>query len=1100
MQIREFFIDKQAGFPLYLLLFVTFFALYIPDITSQGAYRERTISGIVTDERGEPLPGAHVKEIPVREGQSVASVATDLNGHFSLTIGEDIGQLEVSFIGYITQVVSLSQAGSYQVRLLPSEELLDEVVVTGYQTLSRERVTGAFAKIGTEKLELKRPHSLSSLLEGEVAGYNRGLIRGTTSMNGMTTPLYVIDGFPVENTRYNANGSLIENLPELNIEDIDNITVLKDAAAASIYGARAANGVIVITTKKAERGRTRISLSSTLAVTPYNYYTGNLADAATMIDIEREWALNNPNLQGDNAAAYAASILSRAVYPSDGIRTLLKGYAGQLPQAEVEATLNELASQGYRYYDELERYAKRDAMSQQYNLSLSKGTEGNLFKASVTYRHNTASDIHTGSESLGLNIVNSTRINDFIQLELGSWLNHGSGITQTYSPLSPGYSYQPYNNLMNTDGTHFTSRVEERTSESYQSTLAQYGLYNMDITPLDEIGLNHRKNRDLSSRTFARLAIQLTPWLRYTPQFQYEYGSYRSSQLNDKNSISVRSRVNSFASANGQGGVTYNLPYGHIYQTDDQVTQAYNFRQQLDFSRNFGELHDLVAILGSETRHMKVESTGNNLYNYDPEMLSYTAVNGNALSSLSTILGGNSWSNSNMTTRRELVNRFVSFYGNAGYTYDSRYNATASLRWDRSNLWGTNSRYQNKPLWSVGAGWNIFRESFFEVEQVNALKMRFSYGIGGNIAKDAAPYMTAHYSNNYNVGGLYGSVSTRPNPELSWEKTTTTNIGIDFALFDNRLVGSIDYYNKYGEDLLANTMGVPTEGFGYNTYKINNGEMRNRGLELSLSGDLIRTRDFNWNASLLAARNKNEVTYVNVEAPVYILQLDYPEAYPIVGNPYNAIYAYQWAGLNGNGLPQVKDAEGNATTANPSTLDAIDFAGSTVPSLSGSFGSILRYKQVELSFLLVYEYGHKRRNTFLPTLGSSWSGAVGSYITSLGGAVNKDIANRWREPGDEAHTDIPAVVFAESPNYLYDSGMIYSYADHNVLDMSNIRLSNLSLAYRLPNTLTRKLQLHGARLQFNVENAFTFAKSRDAKYLMGGYASPTFVGGLTLDF
>lgn len=1083
-----------------LLLFIILFTLYIPDLSAQQVIHTRTLRGMVSDEQGEPLPGAHVKEIPLREGQSITSVATDVNGHFTITLGEDITHLEVSFIGYDQQIVPLTEGDSYHIQLIPSDELLDEVVVTGYQSLSRERATGAFSKIGADKLELKRPSSLGNLLEGEVAGYNRGLIRGATSMNGMTSPLYVVDGFPVENTRYSSNGSLVENLPDLNIEDIDNITVLKDAAAASIYGARAANGVIVITTKKALRGKTRVTFSSSVAVTPYNYYTGNLADAATMIDIEREWAMNNPNLQGDNAAPYAASILSRAVYPSDGIRTLLKGYAGELTTSQVDDTLHELSSRGYRYYDDLERYAARDAVTQQYNLSFSKGTEGNQFKASITYRHNDASDIYSESESVGLNIFNTTRINDFIHLDVGSWLNYGNGTRQTYSPLSPGYSYLPYNYLMNGDGTHYTRTVADRSSESYQNTLEQYGLYNMDITPLDEMAMNHRKNRELSSRTFARLAIQITPWLRYRPQFQYEHGTFRANQLNDKNSISVRSRVNSFASADGEGEVTYNLPYGHIYQTEDQYSQAYNFRQQLDFSRTFNDLHDLVAIVGSETRHMKVEYTGNNLYNYDPEMLSYTAVDGNALSSVSTILGGNSWNNSNMTTHREIVNRFVSIYGNAGYTYDSRYNATASIRWDRSNLWGTHSRYQNKPLWSLGAGWNIFRESFFDLEEVNSLKMRLSYGIGGNIAKDAAPYMTARYSNNYNVGGRYGSVSTRPNPELSWEKTTTTNIGVDFALFDNRLNGSIDYYNKYGEDLLANTMGVPTEGFGYNTYSINNGEMRNRGLEISLSGDLIRTRNFNWNASLLAAHNKNEVTYVNVKAPVYILQLDYPEAYPIVGNPYNALYAYRWAGLNEVGLPRVEDAEGNATTANPSTLDAIELAGSTVPSLSGSFSTGLRYKQLELSFLVVYEAGHKQRNSFLPTLGSAYSSAVGSYITSLGGAVNRDIADRWRQPGDEEQTDIPAVVFAESPNYLYDSGMIYSYADINVLDMSNIRLANLAFTYRLPDSFTRKLQLNAARLQFNVENAYTFANSRDAKYLMGGFNTPTFVGGLTLNF
>lgn len=1092
-------IIKVKTFGLLLLLMLSFFGSSNVAF-SQQIVHERTISGIVVDEKGEPLPGAHVKQVLQQEGQSILSVATDINGHFRISLHGNTRQLEISFIGYDTKIVQLSDAESYQIALQPSSELLNEVVVTGYQTLSRERTTGAFSKISTKKLELKRPNSLNNLLEGEIAGFNRGLIRGTTSMNGMTTPLYVIDGFPVENTRYTASGSLVENLPDLNIEDIESITVLKDAAAASIYGARAANGVIVITTKKAARGQTNIAFSTTLTVTPYYHYTRNLADAATMIDLEREWAASNPNLRGDNAAVYAASILSRAVYQSDGIRTILRGYAGQMTQSQVDSHLNELASRGYRYYDDVVKYAKRNPVSQQHNLSLAKASDRNQFNASVTYQNNKLSDIYSQNESVGVNILNSVQITNRITLDIGTYLIFGNGVVQSYSALSPGYSYLPYSFLMNNDGSHFTSVIADRTSESYQKTLSQYGLYNMDITPLDEIAMNRRNNKNISNRSYAKLTIQFTPWLKYTPQFQYEYGSFRTNQLSDKNSISVRSRVNSFASLDGNGNVVYNLPYGHMYYTEDQYTNAYNFRQQLDFTKTFEDKHDIIAILGTETRHTKIEFMSNNLYNYDPEMLSYTAVNGNALSSVSTILGGNSWNNNNMTTQREIVNRFVSIYGNTGYTYDGRYTATASLRWDRSNLWGTNSRYQNKPLWSIGGSWNVYREDFVDISQVDALKIRASYGIGGNIAKDAAPYMTARYFNNYNVGGLYGTVSTRPNPELSWEKTTTTNLGVDFALFGNRLYGSFDFYNKYGNNLLANTMGVPTEGFGYTTYRINNGEMRNRGFEVHLGSDVIRTRDFSWNTSVIYSLNKNEVTYVNVEAPFYILQLDYPEAYPRIGNPYNAIYAYRWAGLSNTGIPQVYNDEGNVTTANPSSLDAIVYAGSTVPTHSGSFSSTFAYKNLELSFLLVYESGHKLRNTFLPMLGSSYSGAVGSYITLLGAAVNADIENRWRQTGDEARTNIPRAVFAESPDYLYDSGMIYTYADINVLDMSNIRLSNIALAYRLPASLSQRLQMNSARVQFNVENAYTFTRSKDAKYMMGGFAAPNFVCGLYLNF
>lgn len=213
---------------------------------------------------------------------------------------------------------------------------------------------------------------------------------------------------------------------------------------------------------------------------------------------------------------------------------------------------------------------------------------------------------------------------------------------------------------------------------------------------------------------------------------------------------------------------------------------------------------------------------------------------------------------SRMSIWTEMVNRFVSYYSNVAYTYDRRYTLSGSIRWDRSNLWGTNSKYQNKPLWSVGAAWNISSEKFFDCKWADMLKLRLSYGIGGNIAKGSAPYLTATYFTSNLVGGLYGSISTPPNPNLRWEKTTTFNIGADFALFSNRLLGTLDFYNKLSEDLLANQTGIPTEGFGYSTLVSNNGVMRNRGIELSLSGDVIRREHLNWNMGFILLITKTK--------------------------------------------------------------------------------------------------------------------------------------------------------------------------------------------------------------------------------------------------
>ena len=513
----------------------------------------------------------------------------------------------------------------------------------------------------------------------------------------------------------------------------------------------------------------------------------------------------------------------------------------------------------------------------------------------------------------------------------------------------------------------------------------------------------------------------------------------------------------------------------------------------------FNGVHDVTAIAGMEIRHSKVEYGDNTRYGYDDQILSYTPVNqADLLKVYGTVFGGYLDQN-NFSAQRELVNRYVSLYGTGGYTYDKRYSLSGSLRWDRSNLWGTDSKYQNKPTWSTGAAWNIDKESFFKVAWVDMLKLRASYGIGGNIAKITGPYLTANYSANPNVGGNQGYITSRPNPELSWEKTTTTNIGLDFSLFQNRLGATFDLYNKKGQDLLASSVGVPTEGWGYSTYTLNNGEMTNKGFEVSLKGTIIKTPSFSWDASVLYAHNKNEVTYVNVEAPVYYLQLDYPSAYPRIGKNFNSIYGYKWAGLSSTGLPQVYDKSGTAVKYNPADLGAIEDYGSTVPTHSGSFHTSVNYKNFSLSALFIYELGHKIRNTFLPMLNNNYSSALGGYVTDIT-TVNKSIVDRWQQPGDEAITNVPRAVYEYDPEFNYDSRTIYSYADINILDASNVRLSNVSLAYQLPESLLKRVKLQDVRFNLNAENVFTLAKSRDAKFLLGGYQSPSLVFGVNINF
>ena len=1046
----------------------------------------KDIKGLVLDSNNEPLIGVTI----LLKGTTKGTV-TDFDGKFSIQASKgDI--LVVSYIGMRTQEIHVAGSDHYQIIMDSDTELLEEVVVTGYQTLSKERSTGSFAKVSSEALETKRMDNLSSMLEGRVAGYVDGQIRGITTMNAVANPLVVIDGFPVENTSMDRTGRTTEGMPDLNPEDIETVTVLKDAAAVSIYGTRAANGVIVITTKKAKQGKAEISFSSTFTVQPYSYYTGNMTNASDVVALERAWAAQNPKLLAGGASAQgvAADIRDNGALPSKGVDILLNMYSQSISMDEGNAMLDRLAATGFQYYNQMDKYMKRNPFYQQYNLRVGKTTDRNSFNMSTSYWNNKYEDVNTDDQKLGINLNNTLNVTDWLQADLGIYLKYGEEDSQFFNPLNPGFSYLPYDALVAADGSYISAPSQNKKER--RDLIEQYGLRPEIITPMDELNRQLAKNKIFESRVFGKLKFDLASWLNYNVMFQYETSDSKLERLRERESYDVVSLLNNFTSEGYNGKVVYNLPEGDILYSNDNTKRSYNFRQQLNFSKRFNDKHDLVWILGQEVRHSKIEYFETSLFGYDPELLTWPALNEKELAYFSGLLGTAQLDHNNITAKRELVNRFVSFYSNASYTFNDKYVLSGSIRWDRSNLWGTSSKYQNKPLWSVGGSWNIDHESFFNVPVIDMLKLRASYGIGGNIGRNTAPYLIAKYYASSIAPGLTGMVLSPPNEDIRWEKTGTINVGFDFAAFNNRLSGSFDFYNKNSVDLLANINGSPTQGFGYAVLTTNNGEMMNRGFEFSLQGDLIRKKNFNWSATLLYSLNKNKVKKIAVKAPNYDSRLTMPTSYPTIDKPLFGIYAYEWAGLNAQGDPQVYDAEGNITSEDVRDADAIKYQGTTVPVHSGSFTNVLQYKDFEFSAMILFSAGHKVRDPFTPTINMG-DGRISS--------THKDIMNRWQKPGDELHTDVPRLLFTnDTENYNSYRDNLYRYSDQFIYNASNIRINNLSLAYRLPKSICKKAFLSSAKLQFNVENVATIAFDSRAHYALGGKVKPNFVWGLYLNF
>lgn len=1048
----------------------------------------RNVSGIVLDENGQPLAGATVREIPANKNNSARAVMVDFQGHFNFNIEDNSKAVVVSFVGYKPQVITVDKNNNFKVQMVPTAESLNEVVVTGYQTLSKERATGSFAKVNAEDIKEQRISTVSDLLEGHVAGFNNGKLRGITSMNGITTPLYVIDGFPVEKTLNNGYGSWTEGVPDLNIEDIESITVLKDAAATSIYGARAANGVVVITTKRAKKGKTDVSLQMSLTTQKYKSYTGCYADAATLIGLEKEWARDNAQFNGSNAQTYAQKLLNDATYQLPGMKAITMGYAGNLSTNEVEKLLNKYASNGYQFIDEYDKYQRQNPLYQQYNIRIANSNDVNSFSASMSFRDNRSSLQGNEGNVVGLSMQNTLKLTKWLMFDAGLFVNCTNGTSGLYDLWSPGYTTSPYMTFGSPENP-VISRQNDRYSSTNLTTLTTYNLYNLDINPFEEMHYGWNKQRDLSARAYGRLLVNLTDWLRFTTQYQYERGRYDKSRLQDKQSFQVRDFINKFA-VNQNGTIKYNIPYGNIYKREYNDATNYNFRTQLDFNKTFNEDHNVTALAGFELRENQSLYNNYTLYNFDDQLLTYTLVDQKVISAGGGLWGWSQATAENFAKDYELLNRFVSYYGNAAYDYKGKYMATGSIRWDRTNLFASGSKYQKRPIWSVGAGWMLSQENFLkDFNWLNMLKLRVSYGIGGNIAKLNSPYLNLNYGTNNNIGQTHAYIGNRPNPNLRWEKTYTFNGGVEFAVLNNRLSGSIEYYNKRGVDLLANTMGVPTEGFGYNTYTINNGKMTNHGVELSLNAVPYSDSDWTWSINSTLGLNKNVVDYVNVEAPIGMLMFDYPEAYPRVGNPYSAVYGYKWAGLSNNGAPRLYDAEGNIVEGmEPSKLDDIIYLGSSTPTTVGSIGTSIRYRNLTLSTLCMFEGGHVMRNNMLPL----WSGTEGW--------VSAEIANRWQKPGDEATTDIPRINTPETPGYGWAYSSMYSRSSVTVLRADNFRMRNLSLSYELPQQWASAVYSRNVRFMAGLENVFTICRDSRLKYQLGGYSNPNIVFSLNVDF
>lgn len=1032
------------------------------DTAMEVSQKRVKITGVVRDENGDSVPGASVFVKGTNNG-----TISDINGQFSLNV--EVGTtMVVSFVGYANAEFKITQdKTSYTLDLKPETKLLEEVVVTGYQTISKERATGSFAIMTPKDMEGKLQTNILDRMEGKVAGLDMRPNNQYPSIRGISTltsskraPLYVVDGIPYEG-----------NLDAINPADIVNVTVLKDATAASIYGARSANGVIVITTRSGEKGKTRVSYNGSIKFTPLpsrSYM--NLTSGSELVGLMEELYgyYHNPYQPNDARSTNEVYLL---MYKRD---------AGEITDAEYQSQMDVYRNNN-NYQQIKDAFVRNAAITHQHNIAFSGGSDIYKYSLSANYKENMPYEKEQSNQRIGFNLKNQFDFFKWLQVNVGIInSNYKEDYDNGFTGFSNLYS-RPYRMLRNEDGTPAIWTMN-RTQASIDELVGK-GLLDETYRPLDEVDKAHYLNENKYQNMNFSARFKIMPELNLSVYYQNENTSVYNSQYYDVDSYTMKSTINN-ATVIKDGNITNHIPVGGRLSETWRKNKSYTLRVQADFNKEFGR-HDVQVLVGAERRQVKTQSSYFTKWGYDPQSLTWKAFNelqlGNGISGTQAVFGSYYFGGP-YDSFTETDDRYVSFYGNASYSLDHRWSATGSIRIDQSNLFGTDPKYQYRPLWSAGLHY-VALENW---NWVDRLAIRGTYGINGNIAKDSGPYMIATTNSRTNsyTNEYYSYISTPPNPTLRWEKTGVFNLGVDFSVLKNRLSGSIEFYNKKTVDLLGQRQTDPTSG--WSSLQLNYGQMYNRGVEITLHSENINTRNFRWSSDFIFSYNKNKLTQIEnsgTSAYSYFGSLQNREGYPM-----NSIFVIRYAGLDEEGLPQAYKADG--TVVNSYALlqpEDLVHAGTSTPPYSASLSNRLTYKGFDLDFMFVFYGGHKLRDVAASSMFTMYP------VMNSTSAIDRDRLNFWRNPGDEKDPNMaPAFLYGNSR-----SGQVqylWSAADKHIQKGDYIKLRDLSLGYTFPKVWINKFFMQNLRINLQIQNLWYWAandKNLDPEVWSGTSLSPS---------
>jgi TonB-linked SusC/RagA family outer membrane protein len=1028
--------------------------------TEKSPQTKNQVIGFVRDPEGNPLPG-----VTVQLDNSKEITSTDLSGRFEIKSATQGNVLKFSMIGMKNIILVTDNRKEYMIILEEDAIQLENVVVTGYQTLSRERSSGSFSVIRNTALESKTSSmNVVDRLEGLVpglsvnmsAGGEKFLMRGLTSINSTKSPLVVIDGVP---STYDVVSSLV------NPNDVESITFLKDATAASIWGASAANGVINITTKagKSQVRKPKFSYNSFISFKGRPVYEyQKMMSSEDLVNAAKE-VFSVTDYPWNTVTTSSSSARNPVIYPHEKILYDLN--RGIINQTVADSRIDSLKNLNNR--EQIENFLTQNSLLTNHSLSFSGGSDFHTYYASYAYTGNNSWDKSSTSKHQ-INIRQDFKFTKDIKLDLTANLAYENGKQFLVTDLpATANNYLPYAMFSDNSGTPLSQAYLKRY-EPFRKDAESKSQLNLDYIPLLENNYSQNGSTTLIARINAGLNINLFEGLQYQGKFQFQKGYIKNYSYYDKNSYKVRDELVYFtvAPASSTALPTYYLPTtGGHYQTNSTNNTSWTVRNQLLFDRTLGDKHQITSLAGTEVRGDL--SVIHNTYRrgFDMQTQTYSPYDEKAISttgvSTPIILIGSTSTNT-LTSRAETFGeydtRFFSLYANAAYTYNKRYTFNGSVRMDQSNLFGSNKSTQFKPIWSLGTSWNISKEDFCKSDVINNLNLRVTYGFGGNSPAPGSggPYDILFPTNNPRFTEIGYVVALPANASLSWERTSTTNIGVDFSLLKNRISGSVDIYSKKTEELLGFIPLDPTTGWYYSYGNL--GQINNDGFELMLNTRNISTKGFQWNTVFTLSYNENKLTELKRNTAMgfsNIISEQFIEGYPAY-----SLFGFDYIGLNGSGNPVARKADGGEATLSShfSVKDPV-FNGVAQPKWFGGMTNEFTYKGFTLSALVVYNLGHSMRRD----VNQFYSDRVSTNLTQY-------FNDRWKVTGDEAFTDVPKYIANTSTSNSQRYLQIYTRAAQNIISASYAKLRDLTLSYSVTKNLANKIFMENLTIYGQVNN------------------------------